>query len=163
MAAMAGGQSGIDPTQLTSLVTGYMHAILTIVDQSKDVYLFEGIVANGVRGGGIGGTLLRHSMDWARQAGHQTCTLHFAPANSLGAPFWLGHGFVPVEHTMERVIDSRVALAAAAAMSDDRRVHDETPSRHSRLADHDRSGLGRAFDLSDRAARSEGRHGTRHR
>ncbi|MBK6319435.1 MAG: GNAT family N-acetyltransferase [Dehalococcoidia bacterium] len=82
-----------------------------IIRQSSDVYLFEGIVASGIRGGGIGGALLRHSMDWARLAGHETCTLHFAPANPSGAPFWLGHGFVPVEHTMERIIDSRIAWA----------------------------------------------------
>jgi GNAT superfamily N-acetyltransferase len=82
-----------------------------IVQHARDVYLFDGVVASGARGGGIGGTLLRQSMDWARQAGHETCTLHFAAANPLGAPFWLGHGFVPVEHTMERVIDSRVAWA----------------------------------------------------
>ncbi|MBK9613118.1 GNAT family N-acetyltransferase [Candidatus Amarobacter glycogenicus] len=82
-----------------------------IIRQSSDVYLFEGIVTSGIRGGGIGGALLRHSMDWARLAGHETCTLHFAPANPSGAPFWLGHGFVPVEHTMERIIDSRIAWA----------------------------------------------------
>lgn len=82
-----------------------------IVDHAADVYLFEGVVSDGVRGGGVGAGLLAHSMDWARRAGHATCTLHFASGNPSGAPFWLGHGFVPVEHTMERVIDSRVAWA----------------------------------------------------
>jgi hypothetical protein len=50
-------------------------------------------------------------MDWASRAGYTSCTLHFAPSNPSGGPFWLGHGFVPVEHTMERVIDSRIAWA----------------------------------------------------
>jgi GNAT superfamily N-acetyltransferase len=82
-----------------------------IVNREADVYLFEGIVASDARSGGIGATLLRHSMEWAGTEGFESCTLHFAPANPSGAPFWLGHGFVPVEHTMERVIDSRVAWA----------------------------------------------------
>lgn len=73
------------------------------------MYLFEGVVASDSRGGGIGGALLKHSMAWAAQAGFETCTLHFASGNPLGAPFWLGHGFVPVEHTMQHVIDARVA------------------------------------------------------
>jgi len=81
------------------------------VDRSGDVYLFEGVVADDARGGGIGATLLRHSMEWASRAGYSSCTLHFAPSNPSGGPFWLGHGFVPVEHTMERVIDSRIAWA----------------------------------------------------
>ena len=82
-----------------------------IVKRDTDVYLFEGVVANEARGGGIGGTLLRHSMDWAARNGYESCTLHFAPSNPTGAPFWLGHRFVPVEHTMERTIDSRIAWA----------------------------------------------------
>jgi GNAT superfamily N-acetyltransferase len=82
-----------------------------IVDRSSDVYLYEGVVADSARGGGIGGTLLKHSMEWAARNGLASCTLHFAPANPSGAPFWLSHGFVPVEHTMERTVDSRVAWA----------------------------------------------------
>ena len=82
-----------------------------IVKQDTNVYLFEGVVANDVRGGGIGAALLSHSMEWAARSGYTTCTLHFAPGNPSGAPFWLGHGFVPVEHTMERTVDSRVAWA----------------------------------------------------
>lgn len=81
------------------------------VKRSKDVYLFEGVVADSARGGGIGAALLHHSMTWAASAGFETCTLHFAPGNPLGGPFWTGHGFKPVEYTMERVIDSRIAWA----------------------------------------------------
>jgi GNAT superfamily N-acetyltransferase len=82
-----------------------------IVAPGGNVYLFEGVVSASVRGGGVGSALLGHSMDWARNAGYETCTLHFAPGNPSGAPFWLGHGFVPVEHTMERRVDERVAWA----------------------------------------------------
>jgi GNAT superfamily N-acetyltransferase len=82
-----------------------------IVDRDHDVYLYEGVVAHDARGGGIGATLLKHSLEWAVRNGFASCTLHFAPANPSGAPFWLSHGFVPVEHTMERTIDSRVAWA----------------------------------------------------
>lgn len=82
-----------------------------IVKQDENLYLYEGVVASGERGGGIGANLLRHSMEWAARSGFTTCTLHFAPANPTGAPFWLSHGFVPVEHTMERRVDERVAWA----------------------------------------------------
>lgn len=82
-----------------------------VVAHAGDVYLFEGVVSDEARGGGVGTALLRHSMDWARGAGFASCTLHFASPNLSGAPFWLGHGFVPVEHTMERRIDERVAWA----------------------------------------------------
>jgi GNAT superfamily N-acetyltransferase len=85
------------------------------VKRSGDVYLYEGVVANEARGGGIGATLLSHSMAWARGAGFESCTLHFAPANPLGAPFWTHHGFEPVEYTMERIIDSRIAWARPRA------------------------------------------------
>lgn len=82
-----------------------------IVKGDSNVYLFEGIVARDARGGGIGTALLRESMAWAARAGFERCTLHFASGNPLGAPFWLGNGFVPVEHSMANVIDERVAWA----------------------------------------------------
>jgi hypothetical protein len=50
-------------------------------------------------------------MAWARKQGHRWCTLHFASGNPSGAPFWLGHGFIPVEYTMSRHLDERVAYA----------------------------------------------------
>lgn len=81
------------------------------VDPASNVYLFEGVVASHARGGGIGGTLLKHSMEWAARSGFETCTLHFASANPLGAPFWQGHGFRPIEHAMQRIIDDRVIWA----------------------------------------------------
>ncbi|MFN0095155.1 MAG: N-acetyltransferase family protein [Dehalococcoidia bacterium] len=79
-----------------------------LVDQSKDVYLFEGIVGQQARSGGVGSALLAHGMAWARDAGHATCTLHFAAQNFSGAPFWLGQGFQPITYTMRRVIDQRI-------------------------------------------------------
>lgn len=82
-----------------------------IVTPGDNVYLFEGVVSEAARGGGMGTALLAHSMAWARNAGYERCTLHFASSNPSGAPFWLGHGFVPIEHTMERRIDERVAWA----------------------------------------------------
>lgn len=82
-----------------------------IVAREDDVYLFEGIVSPEVRGGGIGTALLAHAMGWARGEGLRTCTLHFAAGNPVGAPFWLGHGFVPVEQTMERRLDERITWA----------------------------------------------------
>ncbi len=82
-----------------------------IVEPEKNVYLFEGVVQPDVQSGGVGKALLEHSMAWCRQQGYELCTLHFAAGNPSGAPFWLGQGFVPVEHTMRRRIDERIAWA----------------------------------------------------
>lgn len=71
------------------------------------LYLFEGVVSERARSSGVGTALLRASMAWARGAGYALCTLHWAAGNYSGAPFWLGHGFVPVQHTMERRVDER--------------------------------------------------------
>ena len=46
-----------------------------------------------------------------REQGYANCCLHFASDNPSGAPYWLGQGFVPVEHTMVRRIDERIAWA----------------------------------------------------
>ena len=81
------------------------------VDHTHDIYLYEGVVQPDARSGGVGTALLAHSMRWAAEQGYQTCTLHFASGNFSGAPFWLGHGFQPVEHTMERRVDERIAWA----------------------------------------------------
>ncbi|MCX7617547.1 GNAT family N-acetyltransferase [Tepidiforma sp.] len=83
------------------------------VRQDQRLYLFEGVVSAAARGSGVGTALLRASMAWAAANGHELCTLHWASGNYLGAPFWLGHGFVPVEHTMERRIDERALWGRA--------------------------------------------------
>lgn len=81
------------------------------VDPESTVYLYEGVVEPDARGGGLGTGLLAHSMAWAREQGYANCCLHFASDNPSGAPFWLGQGFVPVEHTMVRRVDERIAWA----------------------------------------------------
>lgn len=81
------------------------------VDPASTVYLYEGVVEPAARGAGLGTGLLSHSMDWAREQGYANCCLHFASDNPSGAPFWLGQGFVPVEHTMVRRVDERIAWA----------------------------------------------------
>jgi GNAT superfamily N-acetyltransferase len=92
----------------TFMAPGFLSPLLVA---EKMVYLFQGVVEPGLRGEGLGSALLDHSMGWARAQGYQHCSLHFASANPSGAPFWLGHGFVPVEYTMTRRVDERVAWA----------------------------------------------------
>jgi GNAT superfamily N-acetyltransferase len=82
-----------------------------VLDLEGNVYLYEGVVEPDARSGGVGTALLSHSMAWARGQGYDKCTLHFASANPSGGPFWLGHGFVPIEYSMTRHIDERVAWA----------------------------------------------------
>jgi hypothetical protein len=54
-------------------------------------------------------------MAWAQDEGYQWCALHFAAANIVGANFWLGHGFRPIEHRLRRHIDERIAWAGPGA------------------------------------------------
>jgi GNAT superfamily N-acetyltransferase len=82
-----------------------------IVEADKTIYLYDGVVEMDVRSHGVGSLLLERGMAWARERGIERCVLHFASGNPSGAPFWLGHGFVPVQHTMERRIDERIAWA----------------------------------------------------
>ena len=97
------------PVGLTSflkqgLTTPYINA-------EKNVYLFMGIVEPEAQDGGVGRALLDHGMAWARGEGYERCTLHVLSANYSGEPFWFANGFKPVEYTLERVIDERVAWA----------------------------------------------------
>jgi len=75
------------------------------------VYLYEGITAPEARGSGVGTALLARTLDWAREAGHPYVTLHYATPNPSGGPFWRAHGFVPIEVTLQRRLDERLAWA----------------------------------------------------
>jgi GNAT superfamily N-acetyltransferase len=82
-----------------------------VVEQESNIYLYEGVVEEDVRTGGVGAALLDRTMSHLRDHSFRWCTLHFAAGNPSGAPFWLKHQFIPVEHEMERRIDERVTWA----------------------------------------------------
>ncbi len=81
------------------------------VSAAGNVYLFMGIVEPEAQDGGVGRALLGHGMAWARGAGYERCTLHVLSANYSGEPFWFANGFEPVEYSLERHLDERVAWA----------------------------------------------------
>ena len=81
------------------------------VSPEKNVYLFMGVVEAEAQDGGVGRALLDHGMAWARGEGYERCSLHVLSANYSGEPFWFANGFEPVEYTLERQIDERVAWA----------------------------------------------------
>lgn len=83
----------------------------TFTQPDGSIYLYEGITAPEARGSGVGTALLAHTLDWAREADHPYVTLHYATPNPSGGPFWRGHGFVPVEVTLQRRLDERLAWA----------------------------------------------------
>lgn len=101
-------QDGRPIAMQTYNVPGFSPAI---APRYHNVYLWEGIVEQDARTGGIGTRLLAEGLNWAREQGHEWCTLHFASGNPSGGPFWLSHGFVPIEYTMSRHIDERIAWA----------------------------------------------------
>jgi GNAT superfamily N-acetyltransferase len=77
----------------------------------KTVYLFQGIVTQDARTGGVGTAILSKGTEWARAKGYDYIGLHFATANLSGAKFWQSSGFKPVEYGMRRRIDDRIAWA----------------------------------------------------
>lgn len=81
------------------------------ITPEKTVYLYQGVVSEDARRGGVGRAILVRGIDWAREQGYQHVALHFAAPNVAGARFWQGNGFVPVEHRMTRHIDERISWA----------------------------------------------------
>jgi len=77
----------------------------------KTVYLYQGIVTQDARAGGVGSAILAKGVGWARDKGYEHVALHFATANVPGAKFWQSSGFNPVEYGMRRHIDERIAWA----------------------------------------------------
>jgi GNAT superfamily N-acetyltransferase len=77
----------------------------------KTIYLFQGIVTQDARAGGVGTAILSKGAEWAREQGYEHIALHFATANLSGAKFWQSSGFQPVEYGMRRRIDDRIAWA----------------------------------------------------
>ena len=77
----------------------------------KTIYLFQGIVTQDARFGGVGTAILSKGVEWAREQGYERIALHFASANLQGAKFWQSSGFRPIEHSMRRRVDERIAWA----------------------------------------------------
>ena len=77
----------------------------------RAAYLFHGVVDPDLRGGGVGSALLERSLDWARESGHDSITLHYASMNPVASPFWESRGFEAIAYSAGRHIDARVAWA----------------------------------------------------
>jgi len=97
------------PVGMNTFMAPFFLSPLTVPD--KTVYLFQGIVTQDARAGGVGTAILAKGVEWAREQGYEHVALHFASANLSGAKFWQSSGFKPVEHGMRRHIDERIAWA----------------------------------------------------
>jgi GNAT superfamily N-acetyltransferase len=97
------------PVGMNTFMQPFFLSPLTVPD--KTVYLFQGIVTEDARAGGVGTALLAKGAEWAREQGYEHIALHFASANLPGAKFWQSSGFRPVEHGMRRRLDERIAWA----------------------------------------------------
>jgi len=76
------------------------------------VNIFAASVVPDQRGSGIGGALLRHAIDAARQDGKRWCRLSWMTANLYSSRFWSRHGFAPVAWRLSRTIDDRGLIAS---------------------------------------------------
>jgi GNAT superfamily N-acetyltransferase len=89
-----------------------------LVRPAKTVYLYQGVVSESARGGGVGTAILTHAIPWARDHGYEHIALHYAAPNIPGARFWQSHGFHAIEYRMSRHIDDRMAWARSVVASD---------------------------------------------
>jgi GNAT superfamily N-acetyltransferase len=97
------------PVGMNTFMQPFFLSPLTVPD--KTIYLFQGIVTQDARAGGVGTAILAKGVEWAREQGYEHVALHFASANLPGAKFWQSSGFRPIEHGMRRRVDERVAWA----------------------------------------------------
>jgi GNAT superfamily N-acetyltransferase len=84
-----------------------------LVAPEKTIYLYQGVVSEKARRGGVGKAILAHAVGWAREQGYEHIALHYASPNVSGGRFWDSNGFAPVEYRMTRRIDERIAWAGA--------------------------------------------------
>lgn len=94
---------------MNTFMRPFFLAPMTVPD--KAVYLFQGIVTQDARAGGVGSAILAKGVDWAREQGYEHVALHFATANVPGAKFWQSSNFTPIDFGMRRHIDERIAWA----------------------------------------------------
>jgi GNAT superfamily N-acetyltransferase len=97
------------PVGMNTFMQPFFLSPMTVPE--KCIYLFQGVVTEDARQGGIGSAILARGVEWAREQGYQHIALHFATANVSGAKFWQSSGFQPVEYGMRRHIDERIAWA----------------------------------------------------
>ncbi len=82
------------------------------LDRGPDsAHVFEAFVDADARGRGVGTTLLRHCVAWARENGFGRMSLDYRSYNIVGSRFWRGHGFKPVSTILQRRLDPRLAWA----------------------------------------------------
>jgi len=60
---------------------------------------------------GFGTALLDYSLDWARSAGYERCSVDYESTNIIGSRFWESKGFRPVCYSLVRHVDERIAWA----------------------------------------------------
>jgi GNAT superfamily N-acetyltransferase len=97
------------PVGMNTFMQPFFLSPMTVPE--KTVYLFQGIVTEDARTGGVGSAILSQGVAWARDQGYQHVALHFATANLSGAKFWQSSGFIPVEYGLRRRVDDRIAWA----------------------------------------------------
>jgi len=79
-----------------------------VISDEETASITAAFTKGHVRGQGIGASLLKHSLDWAKAAGYVRCAVDFEPENVLGRSFWLKY-FQPVSFALIRQIDPRIA------------------------------------------------------
>lgn len=100
---------GDTPVGMNTFMPPHFLSPMTVPD--KTIYLFQGIVTQDARFGGVGSAILQRGVSWAREKGYDYIALHFATANLQGAKFWQSSGFAPVDYGMRRRVDERIAWA----------------------------------------------------
>lgn len=81
----------------------------------RDLTIGIASVAAGARFEGVGSALLHHVLRWAADAGLERCTVGWTAANLASSRFWTSRGFRPIQYTLARQLDERIAIAEPPA------------------------------------------------
>lgn len=77
---------------------------LPVLVQKKYVYVQEMIVAEGLRGHGIGSLLMESARHWARERGAQSIRTSVVPSNRRARSFYAREGFAEIMISLEAML-----------------------------------------------------------
>lgn len=86
----------------------------TLTSPARTVYLSDAYTIPSARGAGLTSALLAHALRWAAATGYEHCAVSWDTPNLLSDRFWRGHGFVPSNYRLYRLVDERATWASAS-------------------------------------------------
>lgn len=78
-----------------------------------EIYISEAVTDPAMRGRGVGGAMVDHTLGWAHANGYGRCAVSWDAPNLLSDRFWRRAGFHPRTYRLCRAVDERILWARA--------------------------------------------------